>query len=442
MACVAAHFQCLASASEISVQGLYIHIPFCVKKCGYCDFYSEVASEAEAQRYLDAIERELTLRLRELDETGVFGGWSGAARVPGAGEMLQPEGGKRFAPGTVFFGGGTPTKLSADQLKRLGEILHAQLDLSQVSEWTSEINPGTLDAAKARALAEMGVNRASFGVQSFDPAWLAKLDRSHEAGKVDEALEHAANAGIARRSIDLMFALPGQTLAEWERDLEQAFACKTDHISLYALMYEDDTPLTQAMQRGEVQPTDPDIEAEFFDLTRQRCAAHGLAHYEVSNFARAGEESLHNTLYWRCGDWLGLGAGAHSATGRTRWANASDHRRFAAHLLDEGNADGVDGELQRTACFPTTLLEHNSPEDFADELLLMGLRLAAGVDAQDYRTRAGISLEDRCGPALSHLSELGLIAWDGKTLKTTDQGLLVLDNVILELTRSPLSLLA
>lgn len=382
------------------MQGLYVHIPFCVRKCGYCDFYSEVGSEAEAQRFLDAVEAELAIRAKE----------------------FAP-----LAPKTVFFGGGTPTKLTAPQLVRLGEILHRHVDLSQVIEWTSEINPGTLDPAKAAALAAMGVNRASFGVQSFSAKYLKVLDRAHEHGKVDEALAFAAAAGISNRSVDLIFALPEQTMAEWQDDLNQAIALGLDHLSLYNLTYEDDTPLTARMARGEVAPLAEELQAVIYEHTIARCAEVGLAQYETSNFARPGKESLHNTLYWRCANWLGIGPSAHSGIAGRRWGNAGDHRVYATKLLDEG-------------VLPIAFAEENDFEAQADEMLMMGLRLRAGVRESDFRERLGFGIADRCGPALDALSAEGLILWDGATLKVSARGVGLLDTIVLELTRAPMAL--
>ena len=376
------------------MRGLYIHIPFCVKKCGYCDFYSEVGGDAELQLYLDAVEREFEIRAKE------FG-------------PLKPE--------TIFFGGGTPTKLSADQLTRLGEIIHRQVDVSSVSEWTSEINPGTLNKDKAQALADMGMNRASIGIQSFNPKWLRELDRTHEEGKAQEALELARDAGINNISVDLMFALPGQTLEEWQDDLEKALALKTQHISLYALTFEDDTPLTMKMQRGEVEPMNADTAAEFYDYTVKRCRQDGFERYEVSNFAKPGLESKHNTLYWECDNWLGIGAAAHSAFGQRRWANGRDYKAYMKALLDEDH-------------LPVAYEEENTIEQYADEILMMGLRLATGVETQAFAEKTGMKITDYCGDSLENLSQLELIQWDGATLRLTDKGFRVLDKVVLELT--------
>ncbi|MCK6438816.1 MAG: radical SAM family heme chaperone HemW [Planctomycetes bacterium] len=378
------------------MQGLYIHIPFCVKKCGYCDFYSEVASEDEMRRFLAALECELQQRA----------------------EQFAP-----LTPQTVFFGGGTPTRLSAENLRELGRIIHRYVDTSHVIEWTSEINPGTLDAAKADALVEMGVNRASFGVQSFNPKYLADLDRAHEAGKVDEALAFARTAGIQNINVDLIFALPGQTIDEWYHDLEQALALNTQHISLYNLTFEDDTPLTARMERGKVEPLDDETAAEMYELTVARCREVGFARYEVSNFARPGFESRHNLLYWRCGDWLGIGPAAHSACGRLRWANVRDHREYAKALLDDGR-------------LPLALDEQNTVDAHSDEFLMMGLRLAEGVRDDDFRRRFGAGIEERYDAKLHELAKLGLVSWNDKLLALTDAGFPVLDRIVLELTAS------
>lgn len=388
------------SSTVANFDGLYVHIPFCVRKCGYCDFYSEVASDAEMQRFLLAMEREL-------------------------GGHVERYG--RIAPRTVFFGGGTPTKLRADQLEQLGEILHRHIDLSEVVEWTSEINPGTLNADKARALVAMGVNRASFGVQSFDEAQLKVLDRAHEYGKVDEALALAREAGIARINIDMIYALPGQTIATWEHDLEQALARKTQHLSLYTLIFEDDTALTQKWQRGEVQPIDDTLEGELYAWTLERLKSTPYAQYEISNYAQPGEECLHNLLYWEMGDWLGIGPGAHSSLGNQRWGNLADHRAWATSLLEAGSS-------------PELFRDELTPEQVSDDLLLMGLRLNRGVSLQRFEQLCGISLADRCGPALQELVGLDLLELNETHLRATDAGRMVLDEVIVQLTRAPMRL--
>lgn len=418
------------------LDGLYVHVPFCARKCGYCDFYSEAAGKGDIDRYLDAVDAELGLRARE------FG---------------------TIRPSTVFFGGGTPTMLPASGLRRLGEILWRHCDLGSVVEWTSEINPGTLTPEKAEALVAMGVNRASFGVQSFDPAMLKLLDRENEFGKADASIAMVKAAGIGNFSIDLIFGVPGQTEAQWSADLEQALQRESQHISLYALTYEDDTPITRQRDSGEFQPMDPEQEAALYALTVDRCRKAGFARYEVSNFARPGRDSLHNGHYWACRSWLGIGPGAHSGLDLTRgpwpdavagrlkgggardgvgealgdgsdgrpltrrFANAADHRVYAAALLDEGR-------------IPVSMDEWLGAADTADEVLLMGLRREAGVSNREFVRRMGFSIEDRCGHGIGELVSLGLLEFDGEILRCTDRGMVVLDSVVLELTRAPMTL--
>lgn len=372
------------------MSALYIHVPFCVRKCEYCDFYSEAAGERDIERYLDALEREFRLR----------------------NEALLPR--------TIFVGGGTPTRLSAAQLARLGQTLSRHVDFSCMQEFTVEINPGTLDAGKAQALTAMGVTRASFGVQSFDAGFLRQLGRIHEGGKAEQAVELARAAGIGRVSMDLMFALPGQSLEQLREDLQRALALGTEHLSLYALTFEDDTPLTLALQRGEVQPCDEELEREMFALAGQTCAAAGLARYEVSNFARPGAECRHNLAYWRQEDWRGFGAGAHGMVDGVIWENAADHEAYARCLLEENR-------------LPVARRERLTPVQRGETLLLMGLRLTQGVELAHFESLAGVSFASVCGEAARVLEQQGLLEISASHVRCTPEGLLLLDRVIISL---------
>ncbi|MCC6465355.1 MAG: radical SAM family heme chaperone HemW [Planctomycetes bacterium] len=369
---------------------LYIHIPFCVKKCGYCDFYSGVAGDADIDRYIAALDRELAL--------------------------MVPQG---LAPATVFIGGGTPTRLSAGQLQQLGQVLGRHLDLSAGPEFTCEINPATLTPAKAKALAQMGVNRASMGVQSFDPHFLRELDRAHEAGTAEAAIAMAREAGIARLSVDLMFALPGQTLPQFEADLRQALALGTSHVSLYALTFEDDTTLTRKLQLGQVQPCPEDLERAMFEAAGRICGQAGLHRYEVSNFAVPGQECRHNLVYWTLGDWIGIGAGAHGMLDGTITANPKDFRAWC-EALEAGRLAAIGQSAMR-------------PQERAEALLLMGLRLVQGVELARFRAFAGADFTALCGQAAGRLVELGLLEFTPTHVRCTEQGLLVLDSVVVEL---------
>lgn len=370
---------------------LYIHIPFCVRKCEYCDFYSGVATEADIDRYIDALEHELRLKF--------------------------PQG---FAPATVFMGGGTPSRLSARQLLRLADVLRKRVDMSACAEFTSEINPGTLTPEKADALVHMGVDRASFGVQSFQTRFLKSLGRAYEAGTATGAVEMARAAGIERVSMDLMFALPGQTLDDLRDDLNKALAHGTEHLSLYALTFEDDTPLTRQLLNGEVQPCPEELEREMFTVVGDTCAAQGLKRYEVSNFARPGAECKHNVVYWTLGDWHGVGAGAHGMIGGGITRNAADYHAYTKALLVENR-------------LPEVQTEQLSPMARAETLLLMGMRLTQGVELARFAAFAGVEFASVCGEPAARLQKQGLIELTPTHVRATEQGLLVLDNVILEL---------
>lgn len=369
---------------------LYLHIPFCVRKCEYCDFVSGVAGEAEIDRYLRALDRELELRF------------------PGG-----------LAPDTVFIGGGTPTRLSATQWLTLGGILRRRLDLSRCAEFTSEINPGTLTPEKADALRAAGVDRASFGVQSFHTRYLQGLGRAYEAGTATAAVQMARNAGIARVSMDLMFALPGQTPAELREDVDAALAHDTEHLSLYALTYEDDTPLTRQLQSGAVTPCPEELEREMFGLVGDMLAARGLPRYEVSNFARAGAACRHNLVYWTLGEWHGVGAAAHGLIGGQVHRNPPDWKVYC-DAIEAGRL-----ALQTEAAMPRF--------ERAETLLLMGLRLTQGVELRRFRNLAGEGFHTLCAAPAARLIEQGLLELNQTHVRCTNEGLFVLDEIIVQL---------
>jgi len=379
------------------MSSLYIHIPFCVRHCEYCDFYSEVASERDIDAYLNALEREFRLRFAD-----------------------------GLAPETIFVGGGTPTRLSAAQLRRLGEILARYIDKARPNEFTVEINPGTLDSEKASALAAMGVSRASFGVQSFDERLLKGLGRIHEAGKAAEAVNLVRSAGIARTSIDLIFALPGQSLDQVRNDIARALELGTEHLSFYALTYEDDTPLTRDLIAGRVQPCEEDLEREMFSVIGQACSKAGLPRYEVSNFAKPGAECRHNLAYWTLCDWHGVGAAAHGMCEGEITENAADHRAYTRALLEENK-------------WPVVRREKLGPMQRAETLLLMGLRLTRGIELARFKAIAGQSFESACGEAARVLTRQGLLEVTPSHARCTKEGLLLLDRVVLELANGATS---
>ncbi len=263
----------------------YVHVPFCAHKCGYCDFASLAGADHLADRYLAALEREMELTLAGPQEVN-----------------------------TIFVGGGTPTRLDAAQLQRLTRLIRRWFLLAPGAEWTVEANPGTLDVAKADVLAEAGVNRVSLGAQSFRPDSLRVLERHHGRDEVERAVE-IVRPRFPRWSLDLIFGVPGSTLADWERDLDIALALEPAHLSCYGLVFEKGTPLWKQRERGEVQPLDEELERSMYETTIERLGDFGLRMYEISNFARPGHESRHNLVYWANEAYFGFGVARRGMSG-------------------------------------------------------------------------------------------------------------------------------
>ncbi len=289
--------------SEV-VSHLYVHIPFCARICPYCAFYKERADSSQTQRFCEAL-------LREIEEV--------RDRFP-----LKPE--------TIFFGGGTPTALTTVQLEFLIGGLRDRLDLSGLVEWTLEANPGSVSSRKAALLREMGVNRISLGVQSWDDELLKLLGREHDAAQAVASFRILRDAGFAHVSLDLMFGLPGQALAQWETDLEKTIALKPDHISTYCLTYEEDTEFFLRHASGEFRE-DTESDAQFLETAMRMLEAAGFEHYEISNYARPGFASSHNRGYWAGHDYLGIGPSAFSTVGLRRWINVADYRAYSDRIL-------------------------------------------------------------------------------------------------------------
>jgi len=288
------------AAEAGGVGSVYIHIPFCSHKCHYCDFYSFVDTRDRQARFVDALIAELGM-------------------LAPCARPLE----------TVFVGGGTPSLLAVDLWARLLDALHDRFTLAGDAEFTVECNPESVSSELMTTLAGGGVNRVSVGAQSFDGRHLRTLERWHDPANVHRALALAAEAGIERRSIDLIFGIPGQTLDDWERDLAIALGLPIDHLSCYALTYEPGTAMTARLARGEFDAADEDVEAEMYEATVRTLGDAGLSRYEVSNFAMGdettpgvpGSASRHNLVYWRGGEWLAAGPSASGHVGGWRWKN-------------------------------------------------------------------------------------------------------------------------
>ena len=276
---------------------LYVHVPFCKKKCDYCDFVSYAGREDAVDDYLDALEREAKVLSSSLDSPDVA---------------------------TLFLGGGTPTLLEPERIDRLFKILRSHFRVAGGAEVTAEANPGTLTRDKLKALKDNGVNRISLGAQSLDDDILKRLGRIHRSYEVYSSVETIREAGINNLGIDLIFSIPGQSLKDWSATLDGVIGLKPEHVSTYSLQIEEGTPFHAEMADGTMRPLSEEAELEMYKLAISRLKHSGYTHYEISNFARPGMISRHNIVYWTMGDYAGLGCGAHSFLNGTRIENLSD----------------------------------------------------------------------------------------------------------------------
>jgi oxygen-independent coproporphyrinogen-3 oxidase len=323
-----------------------VHIPFCARICPYCAFYKERADSSQTQRFCEAL----------LGELATFAGNLEPARPRATEFQLRPE--------TIFFGGGTPTALTTAQLEFLLSGMREQLDLSGLVEWTVEANPGSVSPRKAALLRNFGVSRLSLGVQSWDNELLKLLGREHDAAQAATSFRILREAGFRNISIDLMFGLPGQTLAQWESDLKKTIALQPEHISTYCLTYEEDTDFFLRHARGEFRE-DPESDAQFLESAMQMLEEAGFEHYEISNYARPGFASAHNHGYWAGEDYLGVGPSAFSTVGMRRWQNVCDYRGYADRVLAGSS--------------PVESVEVLTPEMKQTERIALALRTREGI---------------------------------------------------------------
>lgn len=361
--------------------GLYIHIPFCDQKCAYCDFLSFPGRHAAAKaRYLQALCTELRLRLR--------GRWQ--------------------RPQTIFIGGGTPTALTAAELTTLLATLADCVDLAGVEEFTVEANPGTVDAEKLEVLHAGGVNRLSFGVQSFDDMLLKMIGRIHSAAEAEEAVRLARAAGLTNINLDLMYGLPGQSEQQWRATIDRALALEPAHLSLYQLIPEEGTALVRHMETGRLPAVDEDGAARWFAAQRGWLRDAGYAQYEISNYARAGFASQHNQLYWRLDDYLGLGLGATSWERPVRRTNTADFGAYCRALA--------------SGALPPAAEERLTRAEQMSESVFMALRMNAGLSLAAFRALYGEDVADVFPDAVAEGRERGWLVLEDGQLRLTDAG--------------------
>src|SRR5436190_11044489 len=322
---------CSAIAGQDMVRHIYVHIPFCARICPYCAFYKDLLDRSQTWRFCEALLQEL--------------GRCHPVYPPSAGRA------RHVVPSTIYFGGGTPTALNIAQLEMLLRGFHERLDLSRLIEWTIEANPGSVSARKAAVLKEFGVNRISLGVQSWDDELLKLLGREHNARQAAESFWILRGAGFTNINIDLMFGLPGQTVDQWRATLEKTIALEPEHISTYCLTYEEDTEFFLRHAQGEFQQ-DEDTDAEFFEMTMAILEDAGYEHYEISNYARRGFESVHNRAYWLGEDYLGIGPSGVSTIDTQRWQNICDYRAYIDRVLSceslRASIENLTDEMRRT----------------------------------------------------------------------------------------------
>ncbi|MEX2270200.1 MAG: radical SAM family heme chaperone HemW [Vicinamibacterales bacterium] len=373
--------------------GLYIHIPFCASICNYCNFNRGLLDEELKQAYVSALEREIGMR--------------GRAR----------EGTERID--TIYFGGGTPSLLSPHEASTLMSVCRNAFAVNPDAEITFEVNPETVSPAKLEAFRLAGINRLSFGVQSFDDEELKRLDRRHDAACARDAFAQARAAGFDNISLDLMMWLPGQTLARWRANVEALIALSPDHASLYLLEMYPNAPLKEAMARERWSRAADDVAADMYEQAMEMLELAGYDHYEISNVARPGRESRHNVKYWTAGAWHGLGAGAHGTVGARRWRNIADTRAFNA-AIDRG-------------LLPEAETRRLTDEERLQEALFMGLRMRCGVDLAELGGTFGVDLRARYGERLAPYLKAGLVdeaGYNAGRLQLTRRGCLLANEVL------------
>ena len=362
--------------------GLYVHVPFCLTRCGYCDFNAHAGLDHLKSPYVEALMAEADTVAPE---------WQGAG----------------FA--SVFLGGGTPTTLPPAEIGRFLAHVRRRFEIEPDAEITSEANPDTVDADSLRALRVAGVRRLSMGVQSFDPSVLTALERIHSADSARAAYGAAREAGFDDVNLDFIYGADGETLESWRRTLEEAVALRPEHLSAYALTIEPGTPLGAKVVAGEVPAPDPDLQAAMFELACELLAAAGYRHYEVSNWALPGHECVHNLGYWQGRPYLGLGAGAHSYRGLRRWWNVRPPARYI--------------ELAASGRSPIGGEESLSEDEARLEHVLLGIRSAEGLALGEVAEEAVKDLVDR-----------GLATLEADRITLTERGMLLANEAVLALS--------
>jgi oxygen-independent coproporphyrinogen-3 oxidase len=371
----------------MAILGLYVHVPFCSSICNYCNFNRGLFESGLKDRYLSALEREIR----------------SSAHRGGAAD-------------TVFFGGGTPSLLEPSEIERILAACRESFDLAADAEITLETNPETSTAARMGGYRAAGVNRVSFGVQSFRDEELRRLGRIHSADRARAAVAEARAAGFENISLDVMMWLPQQTCAHWQSNVEALIDTAPDHASLYLLELYPNAPIKEDMARAGWSLAPDDDAADMYLWAMERLDRAAYAQYEISNVARPGRGSRHNLKYWQDGEWIGFGCGAHSTRGGVRWKNVSATEDYIRRVLEGASAIGERREL-------TTDMQ-------LEEALFTGLRLAEGIDMARVGTRYGKDVWNTFGEALQPSIDAGLAVREGTRLRLTREGMLLANEIL------------
>src|ERR1041384_7980470 len=366
----------------MTAAGLYVHIPFCSSRCSYCDFATGLYQRELADRYVSAL-------VAEIKSSHYHG---------------------KHAD-TIYFGGGTPSLLTPAQIDRILATLHDHFAIDPASEITLEINPGSVNEEKLRDVRSVGINRASFGAQTFDDRELAKLGRSHSSADTLKTFADLRRAGFDNVSFDLIAGLPGQTLPGWQRNIKQALDLRPKHLSFYLLEVHQGTPLAEHIRRGIQPEPDDDLAGVMYQWMLEHASQAGYEHYEISNLCQPGFRSRHNVKYWTAAPYYGFGCSAHSYDGATRrWSNHRDMLKYVGVVESGEPAVVEEQQLSQT--------------DVRAEAVFLGLRMMQGVDLRRYRESFGVDLRDEHAEDLDRFCRAGLVELDGDLIRLTRPGAL------------------
>ena len=372
----------------MNTAGLYIHIPFCRSRCSYCDFATGIYERPLAERYVKALVKEIEA-------------WDKVSPRP---------------VDTIYFGGGTPSLLSPAQVGAILETVQSRFDVESGAEVTMEMNPGTVTPESVAEFRRLGINRASFGAQTFDDRELARLGRSHTTEDTTNTFQLLRDAGFDNVSFDLIAGLPGQTVSGWQYNLDRALALRAEHLSFYLLEVHEGTPLAEHIRKGIQPHPDDELAAEMYELMLERANASGYEHYEISNLCLPGYESRHNTKYWIGAPYYGFGCSAHSFDGKDRrWSNERDVARYVELIEQQEN--------------PIVEQVKLTPDEVRAEAVFLGMRMMRGVSVKQYQRMFGVDLRTEHRTDLERFRDAGLIEFDGDLLRLTSSGALLSNEV-------------